>query len=198
MPTPKAPSKRAPKSAPAPTPASAADPGPAADAASRARAFAIEAARSLADDKCDEVLVLDLRGRSQVSDYIVIGTGTSERQIRAVAQHVDETGAGMGMRVFRSNMNQHGQNWVYIDFVDVVVHVFEAATRGYYDMEMMWGDAERVDWSRPAAIKPAAAKPAAKKAPTKKASAKKAASKVAARKPRAASGTARPRKPGGA
>lgn len=162
MPTPKTPTKRAKAS-------TAAAPAPA-DPASRARAFAIEAARSLADDKCDEVLVLDLRGRSQISDYIVIGTGTSDRQIRAVAQHVDEAGAAVGMKVFRSNMNEHGQNWVFIDFVDVVVHVFDAPTRGYYDMEMMWGDAERVDWSRPAPIKPAS-KPSVKKAPAKKAAA---------------------------
>ncbi len=186
MPTPKAPTKRARKSAPAPAPAAGAV--AAADAASRARAFAIEAARSLADDKCDAVLVLDLRGRSQISDYIVIGTGTSERQIRAVAQHVDETGAAAGMKVFRSNMNEHGQNWVFIDFVDVVVHVFDAPTRGYYDMEMMWGDAERVDWSRPAQPRPP------RRAPVKKAPAKKAA---AARKPAPRKAAPRKRAPEG-
>ena len=57
------------------------------------RAFAIEAARLLADDKCEDVVVLDVRGVSHVTDFIVIGTGTSERQMRSTLSNLDDIGA---------------------------------------------------------------------------------------------------------
>jgi len=111
-----------------------------------ARRFAIEAARSLRDDRCEDVIIIDLRGRSQVTDYLIIATGTSERQIRAARFHVEETGAEIDFEVFRSNIKGEDTTWIVLDFVDVVVHLFTEETRAHYDLEMMWGDAPRVDW----------------------------------------------------
>ncbi len=116
----------------------------------KAKRFAVEAARSLADDKCSDVAVLDVRGRSQVTDFFVIGSGTSERQLSSAAQHVADLGDSSGHSLFRSNLRETRSTWVALDFVDVMVHVFMPETRLYYDLEMLWGDAPRVVWSRPA------------------------------------------------
>lgn len=114
----------------------------------RARAFAIEAARLLEDDKCEDVLVLDVRGLSHLCDFIVIGSGTSDRQMRSAAAEVIDLGKGSGHPSVRQNVDER-TTWYVVDFVDVVVHVFEPNTRAYYDIEMMWGDAPRLEWRRP-------------------------------------------------
>lgn len=118
-----------------------------ADSALDARGFAIEAARLLADDKCEDVIVLDVRNVSQVSDYIVIGSGTSERQMRSVLSNVEDMGQASGFAAFRSTDDDRA-TWLLADFVHVVVHVFEPNTRAHYDLEMLWGDAERIPWER--------------------------------------------------
>jgi ribosome-associated protein len=119
----------------------------------RARAFATEAARMLSDDKCDDIVLLDVRELSQVTDFIVIGTGTSERQMRAVLHHVEDLGGEMGFSAYRSSADERA-TWLLADFVDVVVHVFEPNTRAHYDLEMLWGDAARIDWARTEAAAP--------------------------------------------
>ncbi|MFM9959148.1 MAG: ribosome silencing factor [Phycisphaerales bacterium] len=124
---------------------------------SAAREFAIAAARMIADDKCREVVVIDVRGRSQVTDFMVIGTGTSDRQMRAAGEHVDALGGKTGMKLYRHTLRDADTKWVLLDFVDVVVHVFEPDARLYYDLEMLWGDAPRVAWERPMDIKSRAA-----------------------------------------
>jgi ribosome-associated protein len=112
-------------------------------------AFAIEAARLLRDDKCEDVLVLDLRGRSQITDFFVIGTGTSQRQMRSSGIHVEDLAQERGVAVFSTNLGDRDTSWFILDIAGVVVHLFEAQTRTFYDLEMLWGDAERVDWRRP-------------------------------------------------
>lgn len=111
-------------------------------------AFAIEAARHLSDDKCVDVLVLDVRALSQVTDFIVIGTGTSDRQMRSSLKNVEEFGEASGNPVFRSSTDDRA-TWLLADFVDVIVHVFEPNARAHYDLEMLWGDAPRLEWQRP-------------------------------------------------
>jgi ribosome-associated protein len=134
------------------TPSEATDPRPAraqsAGTSPRAaREFAIEAARLLSDDKCEDVILLDVRNISHVTDFIVIGSGTSERQMQSVLSHVEDLGAERNFKAFRSTSDERS-TWLLADFVDVVVHVFEPNTRAHYDLEMLWGDAEKVDWKR--------------------------------------------------
>ncbi len=125
------------------------------EAEARARSFAIEAGRSLQDDKCEDVLVLDLRGLSQVTDFFVIASGTSHTQMRAAGQNVAELGAEHGFDPLKHNLREPNADWLIIDFVDVVVHVFEPETRLFYDLEMFWGDAPRLPWRRPGDPEPA-------------------------------------------
>ncbi|MCL4220449.1 MAG: ribosome silencing factor [Phycisphaerales bacterium] len=110
------------------------------------RRFATDVARSLRDDKCEDIVVLDVRGLSNVTDYVVIGSGTSQRQMGSALQHIEEL--AVENRVGRLQTNRDDQSlWLLADFVDVVVHLFEPNTRAYYDLEMLWGDATRVAWN---------------------------------------------------
>ena len=110
-------------------------------------AGAVEAARLMADRHCEDVRILDVRGISQLCDYLIIGSGTSDRQMRALAEELDELGAGHGQALFRQSADP-GHTWVVLDFVDVVVHLFEPGQRAYYDLDGLWSDAETVSWER--------------------------------------------------
>lgn len=111
------------------------------------RTFAIEAARLLADRHCEDVQLMDVRQVSQVCDFIIIGTGTSERQMKSVAAELEDLGESMDNRVFRSNRDE-STTWIVIDFVNVVAHLFEPGQRAYYDLESLWSDAEHINWQR--------------------------------------------------
>jgi len=109
--------------------------------------FAVAAARELSDRRCSEVMVLDVRGLSSVCDYVVLGTGTSDRQAKASAKHVEGLGKELGLERLASDADA-ASKWVVVDFAGAMVHVFEPATRAHYDLEMLWGDAPRVPWRR--------------------------------------------------
>ncbi len=115
--------------------------------ADAARELAIEAARLAGDDHCEDIVVLDLRGASPVTDYFVIATGTSDRQIRGTSNHIARMGRNRGQRVWKIAGEDSG-DWIVMDFVDVVVHLFDMDHRQYYDLELMWGEAPRVPWER--------------------------------------------------
>jgi len=73
--------------------------------------------------------------------------------MKAAGEHVDKMGEKQGMRLYRHNLREANPTWVILDFVDVVVHVFEPDARLYYDIEMLWGDAPRVAWERAGDLK---------------------------------------------
>ncbi len=100
------------------------------------------------DDKCTDIVVLDVRGKSPITDFVVIGSGTSDRQMHAVIQNVRAKGEKIGHTAWRSDADDQS-TWLLADFVDVIVHVFEPNIRAHYDLEMLWGDAKRVQWERP-------------------------------------------------
>ena len=117
-------------------------------AQAKAREFAIAAARLLSDDKCDEVVIFDLTGGlSQTQDFIVLASGTSDRQMRSCADDLGKLAQTHGYRLFRRSADNNA-TWVVADFVDVVAHVFEPNTRAYYDLETLWGDAPKVEWAK--------------------------------------------------
>jgi len=115
------------------------------DQQAEAHRFAVLAAGLLRDDKCQDVRVLDVRGLSQVCDYIVIATGTSDRQMTSARQHLEELAQEHDRRAFGTS-REAASSWIIVDFVDVVIHLFEANARAYYDLEMLWGDAPRIAW----------------------------------------------------
>ncbi|MFQ5463249.1 MAG: ribosome silencing factor [Phycisphaerae bacterium] len=111
------------------------------------RSFAIELARIVSDHKSEDTLILDLRGLSSVTDVVVICTGTSDRQMRAVADHVVDYGRKVGEKPY-GFCGYETAAWIVVDFVDVVLHIFAKPFRDYYDLELLWGDAPRIDWAR--------------------------------------------------
>lgn len=113
----------------------------------RAHQFAIELARIAHDNKSENVVALDLRGISQVTDFVLICTGTSERHMRAVADRAIEYGKKVGERPY-GVAGYDAAAWILLDYVDVVLHVFAKTYRDYYDLELLWGDAPRIEWAR--------------------------------------------------
>ncbi len=89
-------------------------------------------------------MILDLDGVSSYCDAFVICNGTSRRQVRAVAEGIIEDLRATGRRPVGVE-GLDASRWVLIDFGDVIVHVFDEAMRGFYDLEALWGDARRVD-----------------------------------------------------
>jgi ribosome-associated protein len=109
------------------------------------RQFAVDAAKMAADTRCHNVVVLDVRGISPVTDYMVLATGTSARQMRSVCDEIAEMAQQRGQRPLAADGLEGEQgDWMLIDFVDVVVHVFSGDARAYYDLDSLWGDAKTV------------------------------------------------------
>ncbi len=107
--------------------------------------FAKAVARIAEEHRAEDVVILDLRGLTSIADFFVIGTGTSDRQARAVIDRIDTYCEEAGQDRFGLS-GYETATWVLADYVDVVVHMFDAEHRRYYDLELLWGDAPRVEW----------------------------------------------------
>jgi len=117
------------------------------------RALAVTMARSCAENRCRDVAVLDLRKLSPVTDFFVLASGTSARQMRGVIERAMQAGEELGQKPFSVEGKEtmegiEAARWFLVDYVDVIVHVFTPESRGYYDLELLWGDAKRVDWQK--------------------------------------------------
>jgi|ERR1035437_3975711 ribosome-associated protein len=86
------------------------------------------------------VKILDLRTLTTIADYFIICTGDSNTQVKAIADEVDKRMRDEGVRSWHTE-GYRSLNWVLIDFVDIVVHVFKKESREYYNLEKLWGDA---------------------------------------------------------
>jgi ribosome-associated protein len=113
------------------------EPSPESDvttAAQRAAALCLER-------KANDVVVLNLKPVSDMTDYFVIASGTSDTHVRSVAEYVVAELKKDGVRVYHIEGITQGR-WVLLDYVDFVVHVFHPALRNFYQLERLWGDAE--------------------------------------------------------
>ena len=145
---------------------------------------------ALADMKAVDARVLDVRGLTDISDYMVIASGTSDRHVRSIADNVVRQAKAAGVRPFGVEGANDGE-WVLVDLPDVMVHVMLPRVREFYALEQLW---------EPPAAKPAAVAAAGGK-PRRGAGARGAArggARVAARGGAREQGAAAPRKGGGA
>jgi ribosome-associated protein len=112
------------------------------------RSAAIEILRAAAEaavaKKAQAPLALDLRDLQGVCDYFLIVSGSSEVQVKAIAEAVEEKLKERGARPWHVE-GLEGRRWVLLDYVEVVVHVFHEKTREYYMLDRLWGDARSVD-----------------------------------------------------
>lgn len=100
--------------------------------------------RVLDQKKADDIRLLRIRDLTILADYFVIASGTSTTQVKALVDEVDFQMSQLGFEPafiegYRSD------NWIVLDYHDVIVHIFLKDTREYYDLERMWADAERID-----------------------------------------------------
>lgn len=114
--------------------------------AERSLQLALAAAQTAADNRGQEILILDLRDLTCIFDYFVIASGTSRRQLHAMSEEIDhklEDDLGderMGIEGYQ------GSSWILLDYGTLVVHLFDAETREYYSIEKLWAEAPRLDW----------------------------------------------------
>ena len=101
------------------------------------------AVAAIEDLKANHVVVLDLRGLNDATDYFVIASGTSDAHVRGIAESVMEKMSRQGYRTHHVEGINTGR-WVLLDFVDFVVHLFHPETRAFYQLERLWSDAQEL------------------------------------------------------
>jgi ribosome-associated protein len=116
------------------------------------------AAELAANTRCENVVILDLRGRSPVTEFFIIATGTSPRQMRTVVDEVSDLGKQNDFTPWQQS-GYEGAKWIVLDCVNVVIHVFDSDSRDFYDLELLWGDAPRIDWRQELGLPPEAELP---------------------------------------
>jgi ribosome-associated protein len=105
-------------------------------------------AQKCLEKKAENVLILDLQNRSPITDFFVICSGFSDRQVMSIAEHVAKECKASGLRA----VNQEGLSdgrWALLDFSSVIVHVFQDHLRDFYSLEDLWKDAKRIRVSQP-------------------------------------------------
>jgi ribosome-associated protein len=116
------------------------------------RATAVVAAQAAAAKQAHEAVILDVRDLIVITDYFVIASGSTDRQVRTIVEEVEKS---LRERLDTKPARREGEDgwqWVLLDYVDVVVHVFVEEQRDYYDLERLWRDAPRVEWEESDAV----------------------------------------------
>jgi len=122
---------------------------PSATSHENGRRLALLAAAAGLDKKAEDVQIIDVTGKVDYADFLVLMTGQSDRNVAAIARGVEEDLHANGIRALALEGLPLAR-WVLIDFVDVVVHVFQEEWRGIYDLDGLWMDAARVPLPVPA------------------------------------------------
>jgi ribosome-associated protein len=125
------------------------------DTSSISRAIALAAAEAARDKQAADVVVLDVAELLSITDYFVICSTSSNRQLKTVIQAVEErVRKELDLRPVRRE-GEADAGWWLLDYVDVVVHVFGDEERAYYDLERLWRDAPRPGWATESAARSA-------------------------------------------
>jgi ribosome-associated protein len=109
------------------------------------REVAIAAARAASDKQASNIVVLDVHDIIVITDFFMICTAGTQRQVRTVIDAVESSLKGIGVKPLRRE-GEADAGWWLLDYVDVVVHVFGEEERAYYDLERLWKDAPPVAW----------------------------------------------------
>jgi len=111
---------------------------------------AVECARIAADLHCKDIVILEVQRIIGWTDYLVIATGGSRRQMASVADEISDRMKAIGDKPIAFEGYQSG-GWMVLDYGDVVVHLFDEDKREYYQLERLWEDAPRIEWTPPKA-----------------------------------------------
>jgi ribosome-associated protein len=110
---------------------------------SKSLALAQRAAQVALDMRANDVVLLDLRGVTDMTDFFLVASGTSDTHARAVGEHIMAELKKEGSPAHHVEGLEQGR-WVLLDFVDFVVHIFHPTLRNFYQLERLWADAEQV------------------------------------------------------
>jgi ribosome-associated protein len=107
--------------------------------------LAIQVARAALEKKAENIIILDVEKRLIITDYFIICSGLNVIQAQSISEFIQETLEKEGYRPVR--VEGDGQSgWVLLDYLDVVVHVFSAEQRDYYQLERLWKDSSIIEW----------------------------------------------------
>lgn len=109
-----------------------------------ARRLALTAARVADETRGSDVRVLDLRGLTEVFDYFVVATGSSRRQLHAIADEIEKAVKAELHDRKRGREGYEEGRWIVLDYGDVMVHLFDPEAREYWDLEQLWSGAKAV------------------------------------------------------
>jgi ribosome-associated protein len=118
---------------------------------SNSLALAQRAAQIAIDNKAQDVILLDLRGVTDMTDFFLIASGTSDTHVRSLGENIMLALKKEGSPVHHVEGLEKGR-WVLLDFVDFVVHIFHPTLRNFYQLERLWADAEEVPLERGAGL----------------------------------------------
>ena len=99
---------------------------------------------ALDDKKAENIQVIDISEISTVADYFIITNGTNRSQIQALSDNVQEKLAASGIHP-KNIEGYNTANWILLDYSDILIHIFDKESRGFYDLERIWRDGKFVD-----------------------------------------------------
>ena len=109
------------------------------------RTLAVRAARAAAEKQGRDIRVLQVRHLIAITDYFVIVSGATDRQVKAIGEEVESELSKSGVKPIRRE-GERDLRWLLLDYADVIVHVFHEEDRAYYELERLWRDAPDVAW----------------------------------------------------
>ncbi len=116
------------------------------------RDLAVTAARAASSKQAEAIVILDVSDLITITDYFVIVSAGSERQVKTISEEVIRAAKERGVRPVRQE-GEAGTRWLLLDFVDFVVHVFHEEEREFYRLENLWRDAPVVEWEEGAEVR---------------------------------------------
>ena len=99
---------------------------------------------ALEDKKAEDISIIDISEVSVIADYFIIASGSNRSQIQALCDHVEETLGRAGVLV-KQIEGYDNANWVFMDFSDIIVHIFDKENRLFYDLERIWSDGKKIE-----------------------------------------------------
>ncbi|HJT37143.1 MAG TPA: ribosome silencing factor [Actinomycetota bacterium] len=109
------------------------------------RTLAVRAARAAAEKQGRDIRVLQVRDLIAITDYFVIVSGATDRQVKAIGDEIEEELRKSGVKPIRRE-GERDLHWLLLDYADIIVHVFHEEDRAYYELERLWKDAPEVQW----------------------------------------------------
>lgn len=106
--------------------------------------FALIAANAAAEKKATDVVVLDVAQSLVITDYFIIASGSTDRQVRSIAEEIEGQLKQAGLRAV-GREGEREAKWILLDFGDIVAHVFQPDEREFYRLEKLWSDAEALE-----------------------------------------------------